>query len=135
MRARMYKNGRGKKGKDMTDESSQCVFDYEGFLVRVMADEELARTIASAFLEDTPRLIGKIATALETGDYETILRQAHTIKGASANLGGEMLCCAALELERSARKAEHQNCVARLGALREAWDALAGKIRQDMDLA
>ncbi|WP_040588096.1 Hpt domain-containing protein [Alkalispirochaeta alkalica] len=119
----------------MTDESSQCVFDYEGFLVRVMADEELARTIALAFLEDTPRLIGKIATALETGDYESILRQAHTIKGASANLGGEMLCCAALELERSARKGDHQNCVDRLGALREAWDALAGRIRQDMGLA
>ncbi|WP_076488090.1 Hpt domain-containing protein [Alkalispirochaeta americana] len=119
----------------MSDESSLLVFDYEGFFVRVMADQELARMIASAFLQDTPGLIQKMVEALERDDYETILRQAHTIKGASANVGGQVLCYVAQELEHSARKARHDDCVTALCELQDAWTALDKEIRKNLDLS
>ncbi len=91
------------------------VFDRAGMLERVMGDEDLARVVIQGFLEDMPRQIDALRGYVEAGDVEGAARQAHTIKGASAAIGGEALRAAAIDLESAAgRSADVATLRARL---------------------
>jgi PAS domain S-box-containing protein len=79
------------------------IFDRVGMIARLMGDEELVRSVVKGFLEDIPRQIGVLRDYLEAGDVKGSERQAHTIKGASANVGGEALRAVAFEMERAVR--------------------------------
>ena len=67
-----------------------------------MDDEDLARSVAIGFLEDMPRQIEALRRYLESSDGEGTVRQAHTIKGASASVGGAALRVIAVEMEKAA---------------------------------
>jgi HPt (histidine-containing phosphotransfer) domain-containing protein len=75
------------------------VFDREGMMARLVHDEGLAHTVVTAFMADVPRRIQALKDHLDAGDAKGLERQAHTIKGASANLCCEALRAAAAELE------------------------------------
>ena len=79
------------------------VFDKPGMLARLMDDEDLARTVALGFVADIPNQIVELRRCLDAGDVPGSVRQAHTIKGASANVGGERLRSVAAEMEQAAR--------------------------------
>jgi len=95
------------KPKDTPPVSAQepevPVFDKAGMMSRLMDDEDLASTVIEAFLDDVPKQIEALRGYLETGDATFAERQAHTIKGASANLGGEALRAVAFEMEKAAK--------------------------------
>lgn len=76
------------------------VFDRAGMMGRLMDDEDLVKTISEGFLADIPLQIEKLRAAIEAGDVEGARRQAHTIKGASSNVGGERLRAAAFDMEK-----------------------------------
>jgi CheY-like chemotaxis protein/HPt (histidine-containing phosphotransfer) domain-containing protein len=104
------------------------VFDRPGMLARVMNDEDLARAVAVGFLEDMPRQIDALRSYLAAGDVEGAVRQAHTIKGASANVGGESLRAVAFEMEQAAGAGDLADVVARLPEL----DARFARLREAM---
>ncbi len=79
------------------------VFDRVGMMARLMDDEALARIVVQGFLEDAPKQIGALRGYFEAGDVPGALRSAHTIKGASATVGGEALRAVAAEMEKIAR--------------------------------
>jgi HPt (histidine-containing phosphotransfer) domain-containing protein len=66
-----------------------------------MGDEELSRLVIDEFLADIPRQIQALRIYLAAGDATGSARQAHSIKGASANVGGEALRAVALAAERA----------------------------------
>lgn len=80
----------------------QTVFNREEMLSRLMDDEELARVVTEAFLEDIPRQMKELRSFLESGDAAVVQRVAHTIKGAAANVGGELVSEVASEIETAA---------------------------------
>ncbi|HXZ12719.1 MAG TPA: PAS domain S-box protein [Candidatus Sulfotelmatobacter sp.] len=82
---------------------STAAFDLNAALERVDGDRALVQEIARLFEEESPKLITGIRAALEKQDAGALERLAHTLKGASANLGGHGTSRAALELEQSAR--------------------------------
>jgi len=86
-------------GKGNRDKLDQTVFDWNGVLERLMGDEELAREVLKTFLEDIPRKLDAIKEHLEKGNPEEVQRQAHTIKGASANICGKDLSAVAFDVE------------------------------------
>jgi PAS domain S-box-containing protein len=92
-----------KGGRQSAVEGKFPVFDREGMLRRMMGDVELAMAVVNRFLEDMPRQIEALKGFLESGDAPAAQRQAHTIKGASANVGGERLRNAALQAETAVR--------------------------------
>jgi len=97
--------------------SAAPIFDQAGMLARMMDDEELARTVAGGFLEDLPKQITILKDFLKAGDVPGSERQAHSIKGASANVGGEALRAVALEMEQAAKAGDLQSVAARLPEL------------------
>jgi HPt (histidine-containing phosphotransfer) domain-containing protein len=109
------------------------VFDRAGMLARLMDDEDLARTVVDGFLEDVPRQIEALRSYLGAGDAPGALRQAHTIKGASANVGGEALRVAALDMEKAGQAGDLQAVKARLPDLESRFAGLKEAMRDFAD--
>jgi CheY-like chemotaxis protein/HPt (histidine-containing phosphotransfer) domain-containing protein len=84
---------------EATAEAEPAVFDRAGLLDRLMGDEELGQIVMREFLADIPRQIEALKGFLDCGDATAAFRQVHSIKGASANVGGEALRSVALEAE------------------------------------
>ncbi len=89
------------------------VFDIPGMMDRLGGDKELARELIGGFLEDLPKQISALRGYLESGDVQNTVRQAHTIKGASANMGGEALSAVAFEMEMAAKNGDLESVAAR----------------------
>ena len=88
------------RGSIVSDiEPVQDIFDKAGLLDRLMGDEELANEIFGEFLEDVPRKFTALKEALDKGDAPSVQLQAHTLKGASANIGAVALQEVANQIE------------------------------------
>jgi HPt (histidine-containing phosphotransfer) domain-containing protein len=100
------------------------VFDNEGLVGRLMGDLSLVGRVAEAFLADIPKQIKLLKLYLKAGDAACVERQAHTIKGASANVGGEILRGTALEIEKMARAGDLEAVTAGLPELESQFTRL-----------
>ena len=87
----------------ITTHHSSLIFDRTSLMARLMNDEDLARMLVERFLKDIPEHISTMKGYLETGDVTGIEHQAHTIRGASANMGGDRLREVAFEMEKAAK--------------------------------
>jgi PAS domain S-box-containing protein len=96
---------------------SPVVFDRAGMLKRLLNDEVLARVVTESFLDDIPRQIEALRRYLEAWDAPGAERQAHTLRGASSNVGGEALRALAFEMEKAGKAGD-------LGSVRARMDDL-----------
>jgi len=85
-----------------TAEEIPVVFDRAGVLDRLEGDEELAQIVFAEFLEDVPKQIQALKDLVRSGDLAGSARQAHSIRGASASVGGESLRQVVMEMEKAA---------------------------------
>jgi PAS domain S-box-containing protein len=79
------------------------IFDRAGLSDRVTGSEEVIRQVLDLFLEDIPRRIEVLRSHIGAGDASRAGDEAHTIKGAAANIGGEALREVAFEIEKAGR--------------------------------
>jgi HPt (histidine-containing phosphotransfer) domain-containing protein len=96
-----------------------------------MGDQRLAAEILNAFFDDMPRQIEKLNDLLKNGDAQTCGRQAHSIKGAAAHVGGERLRQVALEMEKAGDAGDLNAIAARMDSLESRFlelraEALSG---------
>ena len=98
------------------EETAAPVFDKAGMMSRLMDDKDLAKIVITGFIEDIPIQIETLKGCLNTGDIASAQRQAHTIKGAAANVSGEALREAAFKIEKAGKK---KNLPAMITALPE----------------
>ncbi len=78
------------------------ILDWAGFLNRVMEDEDLAKDIFKEFLNETPKRIDNIQKGIDCDDIQATKREAHTLKGSSANVGAVVLQDIAYQIESAA---------------------------------
>jgi PAS domain S-box-containing protein len=69
----------------------------------VLGDRKLARKMVRVFLQDCPRMLNAIRSAVRARNPEAIRSAAHALKGASGNWGPNGAFEAAANLERAAR--------------------------------
>ena len=100
------------------------VFDKAGMMSRLMDDEDLAHKVIEAFINDAPKQIKSLKDYLAAGDVPGAERQAHTIKGASANLGGEIMRALAFEMEKAAKVGNLEYVMANLPELENQFTRL-----------
>jgi len=97
-------------------------------------NEALARQAATAFLQEAPRLLSRIAQALAAGDADAIARAAHTLKSAVGNFPAPTAVEAAHRLEARARSGDLREARADIAALEDALrsvsEALAALVRR-----
>lgn len=99
------------------------VFDQKDMIERLMDNRDLAHKVLEGFLLDIPQQILALRNFLEQNDILGVERQAHTIRGASANVGGERLREVAFAIEKAAKAAN-------LRAAREIVDNLDSEFAQ-----
>jgi PAS domain S-box-containing protein len=97
--AQDFSSADAESGEPTGDDREPLVFDRPGMVARLMGDGDLARIIIDEFLGDIPKQIAALKTYLADGDQPGATRQAHSIKGASANVGGEALRAVAAAAE------------------------------------
>jgi HPt (histidine-containing phosphotransfer) domain-containing protein len=91
---------------------------------RLLNDEDLAKMIQDRFIADIPQLIQALKAFLESGDVSGVAFQAHTIKGVSANMGGERLRAVAFEMEKAAKSQDLTAASSFMNELERQFDRL-----------
>jgi PAS domain S-box-containing protein len=119
-----------------TSEDAAVIFDRAGVLKRLEGDNELALIVFTEFLEDMPRQIPALEDFVKSGNTAGSARLAHSIRGASANVGGERLRNVAMQMEKAADAgdlhlaATHMvNLELQFGRLRDAIKTSAPELR------
>ncbi len=101
--------------------SASPVFDRQAFVDRLLGDLDLVREITANFLKDMPEQIGKLKKHIDGGDVKAAGEQAHSIKGAAANVGGMAFSAAALAIERAAKANSREKVSALLPELQRQF--------------
>ncbi len=68
-------------------------------LERLEGDEELFQEILKTFLSDAPLQVARLKQALKEENPSQLEKQAHALKGAAMNIGGNALQNVAFSLE------------------------------------
>ncbi len=105
-------------------------FDYKSFMKRVMDDKELARTVLDSFLEDIPKQIKILKDYMSESRVSEAERQAHSIKGASANVGAEQLREVAFQVEKLCKEGNLQEAEKLIQQIEIKFDELKKKIQE-----
>ncbi|MBL8812734.1 MAG: response regulator [Planctomycetaceae bacterium] len=82
--------------------SSIDVLDEADLMDRIGGDISLVELLAEAFRGDVGQYLTSLQSAIDTWDYPTARRAAHTIKGSAGNLGGKRLAAIAKTVEHQA---------------------------------
>ena len=104
-------------------------FDLSEALARVDGDHELLAEMAELFLEESPRFISEIRTALEKDDTQTLTYAAHTLKGSVGNFAATEAAEAARQLEQMGRKGE----LAGAGVILAQLEAALGRLQPALE--
>jgi CheY-like chemotaxis protein len=83
-----------------------CRVDWEKALGVVQEDQDLLGEVIEAVLEEIPRLIDELETALKQQDQKTIQRLGHTVKGNLRTFDAQPGLATAEALEKYARDGE-----------------------------
>ena len=103
-----------------SEESS--VFDRTAFLDRIGGDEELCLEIIGLFLQDVPGQIEFLENTINKKDPALVDRQAHTLKGASGNVGAVSLQDAALQLELAGKNGDLSRATEMLNTIKKEFE-------------
>lgn len=93
----------GAISKHPLPQQDTAVWNKERALERMMHREELLRAVVASFVEDLPPMIDALSDSIARKDVEKVKYDAHTIKGAAANVGGDELAQTAMEMELAAK--------------------------------
>lgn len=79
------------------------MFEVDEFLASLANDEELARELLVAFLEDSPARVRELGDAIGSGDTPVTAKVAHSLKGMCGVVRSTQLSAMALNMEQAAR--------------------------------
>jgi HPt (histidine-containing phosphotransfer) domain-containing protein len=80
-------------------EGMHPIFDYSAALDTASGKPERLKRIVNAFMVDAPRRIQALTEAILSGDKLVAEREAHSLKGAAANLAAERFRTHAFDAE------------------------------------
>ncbi len=108
------------------------VFKKELLVERLMGDENILKEILDIFIEESAMQIESLKGHLEKKDLEKIKMQAHTIKGASANIGGEVLREIAFKIEKAADTGDFAEIASLMPELEEQHTVLKRVLEEEI---
>ncbi|MFW6387253.1 MAG: Hpt domain-containing protein [Thermodesulfobacteriota bacterium] len=115
----------------MSDEHSRKapVFDQASVENRLLHDKELVHMVLHAFIQEMPAQIACLNELCAGNDIHAAERQAHSIKGACANVGAVQMRTLAQEAEAAARQAASGRLAELTAELEAAQSVLYAALR------
>jgi len=92
-------------------------------------DEDFFNEVLKGFLEHLNEQLDLIRTAIDTGDFETIEKQGHSIKGGAANLTAIDLSNAAFCLEKAGKEQSKDQMEDIMSRLESAYENLCKYVK------
>ena len=84
---------------DALVENSGCPIDLKRAMAEFDSDMDFVKETLGGFLKNVKRQIEIMRTAIQEGTAEVVRKEAHSIKGGSANICADDLSQVALEME------------------------------------
>jgi HPt (histidine-containing phosphotransfer) domain-containing protein len=103
-------------------ETAASPVDFDHLMIMTDGDREFAAELIQMFRIDTRQRLETLEKALATQDWPRVEREAHTIKGASSNMGTGRVRELAYELEKLGREAGAGNSAGILAELTREFD-------------
>ena len=100
------------------------VFEKADLIDRLMGDEELAKEILEGFMEDVPLKVAALKKAIDDSDAESVRQEAHSLKGASANVGAPVLREVAYQIEVAGKENDLEKAESHIPNLNEQFEML-----------
>jgi PAS domain S-box-containing protein len=85
-------------------------------------DADFQRELIETFIASGDATLAQIAASLNANDLPAVRKNAHSLKGASANIRAQALSAAAKELESRAAQDNREACRAQLDPLRDEFE-------------
>ncbi len=106
----------------MGDFDAATPVDVDHLEVMTDGDKEFAAELIEMYRVDTRQRLDTLDEALNGSDLDRVEREAHTIKGASSNVGTNLVREVAFELEALARQGDLSRGIELLDRLRQEFD-------------
>jgi len=97
------------------------VFDHAAVLKRLGGDGDFLKELLSMCLREIPRQIAAVKDALACRDVLRLEREAHSLKGAVANVGAMGLRAAALDVEMAAKRGDLEGAAGLIDRIGDAF--------------
>ncbi|MBI2355182.1 MAG: response regulator [Deltaproteobacteria bacterium] len=105
------------------------VFDRDALLGRLGGKSEMIPRFTAMFAGSVTSALERLHEAMASGDADQLHRQAHTIKGAAANIGAERLRGCAIRLDELAKSREIDDAPALLEELESEFDLFMNEVQ------
>jgi HPt (histidine-containing phosphotransfer) domain-containing protein len=113
----------------MTDGAYMPVIDKITFdELKQMSGEDFINELIDTFLEDAPKMIAEIKSALAANNADTFRRAAHSMKSNAATFGASQLSALAKELEMLGKENKLNETGDRLKSLDEAYETVRSEL-------
>ncbi len=99
-------------------------FDFTTILENLDGDVELLQELVSLFIEDAPNHLTALESGLRSNSNTDIQHHAHTLRGASSNVGAEQVRRMAHQLEGMGRNGDLTGAENLLTSLTEHFEAV-----------
>jgi PAS domain S-box-containing protein len=97
--------------KSIPATSQDLMFDFERLYKMSLGETGFQEELLKTFLEDADKRISSLEAYLKSHNYEGIIKEAHTIKGAGNSIGAIKVAEHALAVEISAKATDIDNAV------------------------
>ena len=96
--------------------------------LKQMSGEDFINELIDTFLEDAPKLMDELKSALHANNADTFRRAAHSMKSNAATFGASQLATLAKELEMLGKENKLNETGDRLGELQEAFASVRAEL-------
>ena len=103
--------------------------DFKKMAENIGLDEDEFLDLVELYLETSYGDLNKLQTAANEKDLEAVVERAHSLKGASGNMGFIEIYEVAKEIEMNARDKSLQGAQEAMTALRQQLDSLSDRIK------
>jgi len=104
--------------------------DIDNALARMGGSAKLLNKMIRRFVETQSDVMARIDTAMENSDVETAIREAHTVKGLSGNIGATPMALAAGKVEGMLKQGVTDGLSEALSAMKSELGGLLGRITE-----
>jgi CheY-like chemotaxis protein/HPt (histidine-containing phosphotransfer) domain-containing protein len=98
------------------------IFDFEHLEKVSIGDDSFQREVLSSYIEDVILRCKRMKSFLNAGEFEKLVVEAHTIKGASYSIGAKKMGEEALAVEISAKHSDYESTHERFNKLKQALE-------------
>ncbi len=97
------------------------VLDLDAVIETFLGNRDIVLELLVKFMDRTKESVRSIDKAADAADFETVTREAHSIKGSALNLSAQRMGQAALVLEKAAKAADEKGTEEAVERLREEF--------------